>query len=213
MEKRWLLGWPVPFYEHRFPILSRFVPSWLPYEMRLDWALMIDDSGYAPRPKMRRSPETDWLALEHMRQDYGTRLTEFRLGGQACRGLVELVELCEQEQLPAALVLMPEGSEFRALYKPEVWQQIGAFLDGVAQRARIPILSAREWLPDTAFVDSHHLLQDGAEAFTTRFGRECVLPLVDRLTSAAPREVAVAPHAVAAKQPGWDGRIRETRSR
>lgn len=201
MEKHWLLGWPVPFYEHRFAILSRFMPNWLPYDMRLDWALTIDDSGYAPRPKMRRSPETDRLALEHMRQDYGARLSSFQLGGQACRGLVELVDLCEQEQLPAALVLMPEGSDFRALYKPEVWQQISGFLNGIAQRARIPILNAREWLPDTAFIDSHHLLQDGAEAFTTRFGRECVLLLVDRLTSAAAREMALTRRGSPEEQP------------
>ncbi len=70
MEKRWLTGWPVPFYEHRFPILSRFMPSWLPYDMRLDWALGIDDSGYAPRPKMRRTAAGEQIALENMRKDY-----------------------------------------------------------------------------------------------------------------------------------------------
>ena len=190
IEKRWLTAWPVPFYEHRFPILSRFMPSWLPYELRLDWALCIDDSGYAPRPKMRRSAEGDRLALEHMRRDYSVRLAEFKLGGQACRGLIELVDLCKREHLPAALVLMPEGTAFRALYKPDVWQQIDGFLHGVGRRTGIPILNAREWLPDTAFVDSHHLLQDGAERFTTRFGRECVAPLVERLTSGSADSVA-----------------------
>jgi hypothetical protein len=181
IDQRWLTGWPVPFYEHRFPILSRFLPSWLPYDMRLDWAIGIDDSGYAPRPKMRRSAAAEQVALENMRKDYSVRLDKFLLGGQACRGLVELVELCEQEHLPAALVLMPEGTAFRALYKPEVWEQIDGFLKYVAGRAHIPILNAREWLPDTAFVDAHHLLQEGAEEFTTRFGHESVVPLVDRL--------------------------------
>jgi hypothetical protein len=55
-------------------------------------------------------------------------------------------------------------------------------------------LNAREWLPDTAFVDSHHLLQAGAEQFTTRFGRECVLPLVDRLTSTSAQALALTTH-------------------
>ncbi len=183
MEKRWLTGWPVPFYEHRFPILSRFLPSWLPYDMRLDWAIGIDDSGYAPRPKMRRSAAGEQVALENMRRDYSARLTAFQLGGQACRGLVELVDLCDREHLPAALVLMPEGTAFRALYTPEVWRQIDGFLQGVACRTHIAILNAREWLPDSAFVDAHHLLQEGAEAFTNRFARESVVPLVDRLSS------------------------------
>lgn len=192
IEKRWWTGWPVPFYEHRFPILSRYVPNWLPYDMRLDWALMIDDSGYAPRPKLRRTEAGDRLALEHMRQDYGTRLADFRLGGQACRALVELVDFCESEQLQAALVLMPEGTAFRALYTPEVWRQLAGFLQGVADRGHIPILNAREWLPDSAFIDAHHLLQEGAEAFTSRFGRECVLPLVERMTSAPARKLSLA---------------------
>jgi hypothetical protein len=183
IEERWLTGWPVPFYEHRFALLSRFLPGWLPYEMRLDWAIGIDDSGYSPRPKSRRSPDAEKIALENMRKDYSVRLQQFQLGGQACRGLLEVVELCQQENLPAALVLMPEGTAFRALYTPIVWRQIDGFLKDVAARAGIPILNAREWLPDSAFVDAHHLVQEGAEEFTTRFGRESVIPLVDRLRS------------------------------
>jgi hypothetical protein len=190
MEARWLAGWPVPFYEHRFALLSRFLPSWLPYEMRLDWAIGIDDSGYSPRPKMRRSAEGDRIALENMRKDYSVRLSEFKLGGQACRGLIELVDLCQQENLPAALVLMPEGSDFHALYTPAVWKQIDGFLKDVAARGNIPLFSAREWLADSAFVDSHHLVQAGAEQFTVRLGRDCVLPLVDRLRSTAKQLIA-----------------------
>jgi hypothetical protein len=181
IEKRWLEGWPVPFYEHRFALLSRFLPGWLPYEMRLDWAIGIDDSGYSPRPKMRRSAASEKVALENMRKDYTVRLAEFKLGGQACRGLIELVDLCQRERLPAALVLMPEGTAFRQLYTPAVWSQISGFLRDASNRTQIPILNAREWLPDSAFVDAHHLLQEGAEEFSSRFGRESVLPLVDRL--------------------------------
>ena len=181
IERRWLEGWPVPFYEHRFALLSRFMPGWLPYDMRLDWAISIDDSGYCPRPKSRRSADAERIALDNMRKDYSVRLLEFQLGGQACRGLMELVDLCNQEHLPAALVLMPEGTAFRQLYTPVVWGQIDGFLKDVAAHANIPIISAREWLPDSAFVDAHHLVQEGAEEFTTRFGREGVIPLVDRL--------------------------------
>jgi Protein of unknown function (DUF1574) len=185
LKKRWLTGWPTPWYEHRFAIMSRFVPAWLPYDMRLDWAIGIDDSGYAPRPKMRRTAEGEQFALEHMRQDYGTRLSKFVLGGQACRGLIELLDLCRQERVAVALVLMPEGSAFRALYSGSTWNQIEGFLGAAAERHHVPIINTRLWLPDSAFVDAHHMFQEGAEQFTTRFGTECVIPLVDRLLAKA----------------------------
>jgi hypothetical protein len=93
--------------------------------------------------------------------------------------LHELLELCRQRQIGAALVLMPEGSEFRSIYSPAAWQQIGTFLAETSHEFAVPVVNAREWVPDNNFTDSHHLLLRGATVFTERLGQEVILPLLE----------------------------------
>ena len=82
----------------------------------------------------------------------------------------------------AALVLMPEGSAFRARYNPEVWRQIKDFLDALSRTYDAPLINAREWIEDDGFFDSHHLIIPGAITLARRLSREGVLPLLQDWT-------------------------------
>ena len=58
---------------------------------------------------------------------------------------------------------------------------IDAHLHSVSERWGVPLIDARDWLGDDAFYDSHHLLPRGAAAFTERFERESLPPLLRNL--------------------------------
>ena len=177
LREDWWLCESVPAYAHRFAIVSRFVPAYLPWQLRLDWFQAIDDSGWvnspsAMGPKQRR-PE----AIERTHKEYSAYLDKFELGSAPCQALREQLELCRREGIRTALVLMPEGSDFQSWYTPAAWQQIETFFEELRREYGVPVINARNWLRDDKFVDSHHLLIPGAAEFTERLGRE-VLPYV-----------------------------------
>jgi hypothetical protein len=174
----WWQSWPVPCYTRRFALLSRFLPAWLPYQLRMDWAYQIDDSGWVDMPVNRTTPALRRRAVEHAHQEYMGYFTGFRLAGAAPEALREMLGLCRRERISVALVLMPEGGEFRAWYPPGVWEQIDTFLTELRREYSVPLINAREWIADADFSDSHHLLPRGAAAFTERLEREGILPLI-----------------------------------
>jgi hypothetical protein len=174
----WCADWPVPWYSHRYAIVSRLAPGCLPTRARMDWAYHINRSGWVDGPVRQATPEGRRLATENARSEYAAYLNEFRIGGPACTALRELLSLCRDQHIRAAMVLMPEGSDFRSWYPPEAWQQIDAFLRRASAAFDAPIINAREWIADDQFSDSHHLLPSGAEKFTARLGREAIAPLL-----------------------------------
>ena len=107
-----------------------------------------------------------------------------REGARMSRVVIEgrTLELCRAHGLKAALVLMPEGSAFRARYNPKVWRQIKDFLDALSRTYDAPLINAREWIEDDGFFDSHHLIIPGAITLARRLSREGVLPLLQDWT-------------------------------
>jgi hypothetical protein len=180
LRRTWWQSWPVPVYAHRFAILSRLKAALLPYQLQQDWGIGQDDSGWSPQLVRPSSPEERRLAVERTRKEYARYFENFRLGGPTCAALHETLELCRQEGLPAAMVLLPEGSDFRGWYPPAAWAQIEAFVQGLSREYGAALVNAREWVGDECFSDGHHLLAEGAESFTGRLGREAVLPLLRR---------------------------------
>jgi hypothetical protein len=117
-----------------------------------------------------------------VRWQYRDVLGTFRLAASSVHALHALIDLCRRDGVPVALLLMPESAEFRALYPPAVRQGLDQFLAGLAREETVPLIDARTWIADDGFLDGHHLLPDGAAAFTDRFGRDAVEPLLNTLT-------------------------------
>jgi hypothetical protein len=178
VRNTWWQGWPIPWYTRRFAIVSRFAPAFLPYQLRTDWFYAIDDSGWVDHAFKVPTAEQHRRAVEGARQAYAYYLVGFRLGGRACQALQEILELCRTEGIQTALVLMPEGVDFRSWYTSEAWTQIETFLGELHRDFAIPVINAREWIADDQFADSHHLLRHGAVVFTQRLGQEVVLPFI-----------------------------------
>jgi hypothetical protein len=45
----------------------------------------------------------------------------------------------------------------------------------------VTVVDAREWLPDVAFYDQHHMKPEGAATFADRFRGEALEPALARL--------------------------------
>ena len=80
-----------------------------------------------------------------------------------------------------ALFLMPEGSPFRAWYRPEVRAELNSYLTRLCHEHGATFLDATLWNADEDFWDGHHLLADGANRFSQRFGRELLEPFTSKI--------------------------------
>jgi hypothetical protein len=178
LRTRWWEDWPVPWYSHRFAILKQVAPALIAGRFMGDNFDRIDASGWTLMPFVRQSPESYERGVEHARKTYADSFVHFRLGGTGAQALRALLDRCRQEGLAAALVLMPEGTDFRAFYTPEAWGQIHGFLDGLSNEYHVPLINAREWVDDENFVDSHHVTTAGAMEFSDRLGREWIGPFL-----------------------------------
>lgn len=181
MRRIWWEAWPVPWYARRFTILSRFAPAVLPYQLREDWSRGTDAWGWAPGFQLTATPAQHRTAVERARLEYTGYFVGLRLDGPACAALEELLGVCRREGMATAMVLMPEGPEFRSWYPPAAWVQIQAYLREVSRTAGAPIIDAREWVPEEDFSDSHHLQPHGASVFSERLGREPLPALVPQI--------------------------------
>jgi len=174
----WWLGWCLPCYHHRLALISHSLPTLLDLQERLDGNRQLDASGWMPVHAVLRAPARRRAALAWARKDYTERLAGFELGGPNVEALEETLELCRRERINTALVLMPEGPEFRSWYPPGVMPQVRRLLGQLSRRHAMPIIDARDWIAsEDAFLDSHHLLPEGAEVFSDRLAHE-VLSLV-----------------------------------
>jgi hypothetical protein len=191
LHEAWCLEWLLPWYSHRYAITSKVSPDFVPYRARIDWAFAVDNSGWSGAPVKRLPRNLEIEAIEKARQEYLPCLEGFEVDSLADLALHEILDQCRKDGILAALVLMPEGSEFRAIYSRAVWQQVDHFIQDIAATYEISVINARNWIADEDFSDSHHLLRHGAVAFTERLGKEAILPL---LRERASRPIDTSPN-------------------
>jgi hypothetical protein len=109
---------------------------------------------------------------------YAANFANFRLGGPSCRALRETLEFCRRERIVCGLVLLPEATELRGWYSPDMRSQVDGFLGQLAVEFSVPVIDAREWIDDEQFSDGNHLRVGGAEDFSRRLNREFLAPLI-----------------------------------
>ena len=80
----------------------------------------------------------------------------------------DTLAVCREHGIRAVVLLTPESSEHRGWYGPDGYAAVGRF----AHSLGVPVIDARDWLPDALIADGHHLTPSGASAFTDRLARE-----------------------------------------
>ncbi|HWG42004.1 MAG TPA: hypothetical protein VN688_04400 [Gemmataceae bacterium] len=103
---------------------------------------------------------------------YSPGLGHFRMGKGPKRALRDLLALCRRERIPVALVLMPESSEFRAVYSPEARAATRGLLAKLSHDYDAAVIDANLWVDDADFEDGHHVMAHGADVFTNRLRGE-----------------------------------------
>jgi hypothetical protein len=167
----WWRAQAAPCFTQRFCIMSRLAPGWLHWRTRQDIWRGLDPSGWMIYPQTILDDAGQRRALDFARRQYAPALDHFEITPFADRALQQLLTLCRQQDIPATLLVMPEGSIFQSWYTPAARTAIDTYLGRLRRNYEIPLIDARSWLPDNAFFDSHHLHPDGATAFTQRFAR------------------------------------------
>lgn len=176
--RRWALARALPVYRHQA-------------ELRDQIGLDVFQSGEGPRPPFdpidplgyrRRDidPKTHKALTELAHKQYDPFYTAFQFDPAAWDRLVGTIGRAGAGGTDVVVVLMPEGSEFRALYTPQVRDGVEGLVRRLRDEVGVTVVDARGWLPDSAFYDQHHLLPDGARLFADRFRTDALEPALHR---------------------------------
>jgi hypothetical protein len=178
--RNWAEEQAAPWFSSRFCLLSHYLPKWVPADVRIRetfWENSIDSFGWVNTRLVSVTSEQYRKGVDVAQQEYAAPFGEwFHVAPTVDLAMRELLDTCRRENISVALLLMPEGSDFRSWYSPSARANIDSYLDGLCAEYAIPLVDATRWLPDDCFSDSHHLLPLGANRFTERLGRE-VLPV------------------------------------
>lgn len=178
LRRRWFESRWVPSHTHRYSILSWYAADWLPDRSREDGWTAMDPYGWLPYTRPIGDAQERERAIEQARQEYDRALTDYRICPQPDRALRDLISLARARNIPLMLLVMPEGSVFQSWYATGPRQEIDRYLTELSRTTGVPLVDARDWLPDDAFFDGHHLYPHGSEAFTRRLGREVIPTLL-----------------------------------
>jgi hypothetical protein len=171
--RQWQAARLTPTASHRVILASRFVPSWLPWNWRLDEHRdLTDDWGWRPSAAGPEGRDMRALRVQAVKEFYAPCLAAGGPRPAAVTAFEELLSLCRRERVPAVLTWLPESSEFRALYPPPTERWAAALFADLGARPGVRRIDARAWVPDEQLRDGFHLLPDGASAFTARLRRE-----------------------------------------
>ena len=176
-------GWDVPTPPHhgpqgfvaaasafRFALLNRYAPVLLPCPYGLTVGARSDRLGYVRGLDMK--PAEKPRALERSYEQYAAVLAAYHVGGPGCEAVRDVLTQCAAHDIRAAVVLMPESSEFRGWYGPAGFAEVTAFAQKLSGEYGVAVYDAREWVVDGGFADGHHLIPAGADVFTDRLADE-----------------------------------------
>jgi hypothetical protein len=136
------------------------------------WVWRADPWGSSRSPKAATSEAERRHATQRARNQYAAALKGLRLPGPGAAALRAILSECQRRGIPSALVLMPEGPEFRSWYRDKAREEVREMLGRMARECESRLIDAWEWYEEEAFADSHHLLADSARDLSARLGRE-----------------------------------------
>ena len=165
-----------PWFGFRFQLLARVQPKWLPPGVVQHRRDIGETGGWGPWDPV--PPDVVRQRTAEVKQAYESQLHAIRLDGPHVQAFEELLRECRRDGVRVAIVVPPEGSEFRAWYPPPVRAALDEFLARLRREHGVRVLDARPWLPDVAFADSHHVIRTWARPYTERLAREAVLPVL-----------------------------------
>jgi len=151
-----------PAHGLKVPLLSRWVPRWLPAHQRQDWSRVGDAYGWV------RMQQTEFSQAERIRhtaqaeREYGATLARLQIGGPALLALEEATERARAAGVKVRWILMPESHQFQSWYQEAALEP----LRQAALRSDCLLIDSRNWLPEIDLPDGHHVTVQGARIWT-----------------------------------------------
>jgi hypothetical protein len=173
-------------YTYRLALLGRFSPALVADSPVPEPALQnLERSGWwSPRPTA--IPDFDRRLLAQMLAKYRPILKRYETRASPDQALRATLGLCRRHHIPAAVVFLPEGEEFRKCYPAAVLTKVEEYLACIERECAVPVIDARVWIEESAFMDSHHLFPEGATRFTRRLGATVLVPQLTRMATPTP---------------------------
>lgn len=173
----WIEAVANPWFGFRFQLLGFVQPKWTPPGVVKGGRNFPDPTGWHPW-SWPVTPETYRKDLTVAYKEHFENLQTIELGRVAKAALDEIYATCRREGITAIPFITPEGSDFRAWYGTKAQAATAALLQAANEGTDGRAVDAREWLPDNAFADGHHVQQTFAQDFTRRLVKEALLPAV-----------------------------------
>src|SRR5205823_5949185 len=153
-------------HAHRFIVRNLLLPNWHGNTQRIDhnWT-SVDAWGWKPGPGNRDAADRR-ERVNTARAEFTHALARPELDLRMVRAAEETFKVCAEQGIPAALLWMPEASEFRAWYPPATDAVAAALLARWQKEWGLTVVNARTWLADECTADGYHLTPEGASAFT-----------------------------------------------
>jgi hypothetical protein len=159
-------GYLTAFGAYRFAVLNRYWPEMLPCPFGLTVGVRSDPLGFVPGIDL--SPADRPKALERTRVQYSPVLAGYDVGGPGVAAVRDMLAQCKGRDIRTAVVVSPESSEFRSWYGDAGRATFARFAAELAAEFGAGVIDARDWVPDAAIADGHHLTPAGAGVFTDR---------------------------------------------
>jgi hypothetical protein len=141
----------------------------------------VEPDGWEPHFLNGITAEQRLRYLEIAKEQYHDSMGEFHLARQPVAALHAVLQVCRHNGIPAVLVMMPEGTHFKAFYPARLRERLTAYVVDLSRREQTPLIDASDWLSDEDLWDAHHPLPSGARLFTQRLGH-VLQPLLSGLS-------------------------------
>ena len=181
LRERWLETMANPWTGFRFQVLVRVKPRWRPPELA---------SGEAPRAGIEQwdgwgpwesPPAADRPGrIARAGKTFKPYLRDVDYDRPTAQAFRDTIRLLQSAGVRGVVATMPEATSFRGWYPPGLDARTRTFLADVGRDCGVPAVDARDWLPDEAFADGHHVVRDWAPRFTLRLVRGAVAEQVRR---------------------------------
>jgi hypothetical protein len=169
LERDWWTALAVPIFSHRFRLMQRLAPPLLPSSFDPDSLASCDEAGWLDLRRVCKETADTSLATAH--KEYAYLMQDYHLAPIQLAAVAETIERARGEGIAVAVVLMPEGPIFQGWYASATTRTVERTLAWLRQDCGVTVLDLRRGLPESAFLDSHHLFPEGAAHFTRRLAR------------------------------------------
>lgn len=168
-----------PWFGYRFQMMGLWRPKWIPLHVQLHVHHDPGEFGWK-RPFHKQRDEAIYAEAIKVTHDglfNRIQLADFR--GNAARAFRDMVDSCIEKGTVPAVYMTPESSLVRSWCPPNVEAELQKYLAELRAAGAV-VGDGREWLPDQAFSDGHHTVQDWADEYSRRLTQELVIPAARR---------------------------------